>query len=97
MYRVIDKRDSGKTKKLLEECAKNHGVFVCRHPNNVRDKCEAYGIRYFDIVDVLGYEDYLIKDDYDNLNPKIYIDELELFTQYCVHGRLGGYSLTEED
>lgn len=99
MYRMIDKRDSGKTRKLLEECASNHGVFVCRHPNKVRDKCEAYGINYYDIVDVLGYDDYyLAKNDYGNLNPKYYIDELELFVQLkYLDGKLGGYSITNED
>ena len=97
MYRVIDKRDTGKTRKLLEECAYNHGVFVCKHPHKVKDKCLAYGINYSDIVEVLGYDAYLMRASFKEPHPEIYVDELELFVKHCMEGKLGGYTLTNED
>ena len=59
MYRVIDKRDTGKTRKLLEECAYSGGVFVCKHPDNIRSKCIAYGIDFSRIQYVYSYEDFM--------------------------------------
>ena len=44
MFKVIDGPDTGKTRKLLKECVDNKGVFICKHPERVPEKCFAYGI-----------------------------------------------------
>lgn len=95
MYRVIDGRDTGKTRKLLEECAYNHGVYVCKHPERVRDKCIAYNIKFEDITGVYGYLDYL--KNASDIKHRVYIDELEWFAWYCTNGFIEGYALTNED
>lgn len=89
MYRVIDKKDTGKTRKLLTECAKNKGVYICRHPNRVQDKCLAYGIP---LVDAYGFDELKLVP----LDKPLYIDELELFAQSNIRN-LAGYALSEED
>lgn len=103
MFRVVDKRDTGKTRKLLEECAKNKGIFVCAHPERVVDKCAAYGVNFTDIAKVCGYEDYLgmketlgdVLSAVDN-NIPVYIDELEEIGRRVIGYRLAGYGLTIE-
>lgn len=92
MFRVIDQRDTGKTRKLLEECAKNEGIFVCRHPDNVVYKCTAYGIDPTDVV-AIGYEDYhnAVRGVYGNM--PIYVDEIENLLMYIIPS-LKGYTAT---
>ena len=46
MIRIVDGRDTGKTKKLLEECSRTGGIYVCAHPERVLEKCRAYGLDY---------------------------------------------------
>lgn len=92
MYRVIDGKDTGKTKKLLTECGKNNGLYVCRHPFGVAEKCRAYGITE---VTAVGYEDFLQSDDW--YTRKIYIDELEEFVDEFVGPMFSGYTLSKED
>lgn len=88
MYRVIDDRDTGKTKKLLTECAKNKGVFICRHPQAVPEKCLAYGLPF---IEAYGYNEISSVPT----NKPLYIDELEGFTQSYVNN-LAGYALSKE-
>lgn len=88
MFRVIANSDSGKTRKLLEECARNHGVFICAHPDRVVEKCNAYGINYNDIKAVYGY------DNFDADGQVIYIDEMEKFLKYGLRLNVNGYSQT---
>lgn len=95
MYRVIDKTDTGKTRKLLEECAKNKGVFVCKHPERIVQKCVAYGIDPSDIALAVNYEDFLT-DMLISYDKKIYIDELDNLLHELNCG-IKGYSLTIDD
>ena len=92
MYRVIDGKDTGKTKKLLQECANNNGLYVCRHPNGVKEKCLVYGIP---VVEAIGYGDFLLRDDWRT--RKVYIDELEYFVEEMVAPNFAGYTLSKED
>ena len=94
MFRVIDQRDTGKTRKLLEECAKNKGIFICRHPDNIVYKCTSYGIDPTDVISA-GYEDYhnVIRGLYGK--APIYVDEAERLLKYIIKD-LEGYSLTME-
>lgn len=89
MLQIIDLNDTGKTKKLLAECAKNNGVFICRRPDKVAEKCLAYDIPQ---VQALGYnevENFVFRD------KCAYIDELEAFVLTLVPA-LKGYTLTQE-
>ena len=93
MFRVIDRSDTGKTRKLLEECSKNHGLFVCAHPERVFDKCVAYGI---DPVNATSYYEYI--DTYEKVVIKnVYIDELEKFLKTLSGNNINGYSITIGD
>ena len=94
MFKIIDIRDSGKTRKLLTECSKDEkALFVCAHPGRVVDKCKAYGLPN---VDSIGYKEFIeMQDDEFTKNRNIYIDELELYVKELVN--LKGYSLTTTD
>ena len=93
MYRVIDGRDTGKTRKLLEKCAETGGYFICKHPERVHEKCRAYGIDDNNIKP-LGYDEgvKLFSLRYAKL---VYVDELELFLNNLLFN-LSGYTLTLE-
>ena len=102
MFRVVDSVDTGKTRKLLEECAKNHGVFVCKHPERIEEKCKAYGIDVSNIGVITGYNEYKatlvgVSSTDESLVSKVYIDDLEDFIDFIVNDKLSGYSLTIED
>ena len=45
MIAIIDKVDSGKTRKLLNACSQVDGLFICAHPERALDKCKAYDIK----------------------------------------------------
>ena len=70
---IIDKVDSGKTRKLLNACAQADGLFICAHPERVLDKCKAYGIKpvrsasFSQIVDLIEKDDKFYIDDVDKL------------------------------
>ena len=90
MFRVIDKKDTGKTRKLLEECSKNNGLFICEHPEKVLDKCKAYGIELN--FTYAGYD-----KSFKNITRPIYIDELEKYVLYNSRkSNISGYSLSTE-
>ena len=92
MFKVIDSVDTGKTKKLLEECIRTNGVFVCKHPERVPDKCLSYGLDSIPIY--MGYEEFLNKLGKQKFK-RVYIDELEKFN--LVLFDLEGYTITKED
>ena len=90
MYRVVDGKDTGKTRKLLEECSKNHGLFICAHPERVLEKCHAYGIDTN--FTYAGYDRSL-----KHVTKQVYIDELEKYVLHNLRGaELAGYSLSLE-
>ena len=72
---IIDKVDSGKTRKLLDACSQADGLFICAHPERVLDKCKAYGIKpvrsasFSQAVDLIkeGKDDKFYIDDVDKL------------------------------
>lgn len=92
MIRIIDKRDTGKTKKLLEECSKEGGIFICKHPERLLDKCFVYDIPISNIIPY-GYDEVL-KLVKRKTNKNIYIDELEEFLNFLFDNKLAGYSKT---
>ena len=102
MFKVIDGPDTGKTRKLLKECVDNKGVFICKHPERVPEKCFAYGINceglttgtYNDLAD------YLECDTNDYYKKVVYVDDLDLLLQAIqttCDFKIGGYGLTVEE
>lgn len=97
MYRIIDKRATGKTKRLMQVAKENNAVFVCLNPNSMRYKAQQYGI---DGIEFIDYRTYLT---YGNESyGKVVIDELEMFLyqvqcMYCGRGKLIGYTISKDD
>lgn len=96
MYRVIDGNNTGKTFRLLQECGRNNGLYVCEHPERAGEKCAAYGLP---IVRAIGFDDWerIARDETGaiDLSMDIYIDELEKFVKFFIP-YLKGYTLTNE-
>ena len=73
MLAIIDKVDSGKTRRLLRMCSLTDGLFICAHPERVLDKCKAYDIKpvrsasFSQIPDMTDKEDNIYIDDIDKL------------------------------
>ncbi len=73
MLAIIDKVDSGKTRRLLRMCSLTDGLFICAHPERVLDKCKAYNIKpvrsasFSQIIDIINKEDNIYIDDIDKL------------------------------
>ena len=87
MIRIIEEKNSGKTRKLMEECAKKNGTFVSANPYSAREKAHAYGI--VGITHFISYEQFT-NDVYAHTN--YYIDEIEnLFKN-----RVKGYTISLE-
>ena len=94
MYRIIDKRGTGKTSRLLLLAKENGYTVVCRNPRRLIEKAYAYGIKGLNII---SYEDL----NYDTLDINeeipIVIDELEDFVKYLLNEvdlKLGGFSMS---
>ena len=97
MYRIIDKNNTGKTRKLLEECSDKNGIFVCAHPERVLEKCQAYGIAP---VEAISYEQWYMVARMGHGRPieiskDVYIDEIGKFVREFVP-YLKGYTLTTD-
>lgn len=98
MVKIVDVKDCGKTKKLLAECAKTNGVFICKHPERIQDKCIAYNLP---LVEACHYDEaykHMKLDcwDFDTVPDRnIYIDELEEFVNRVIPN-LKGYSMSYE-
>ena len=73
MLAIIDKVDSGKTRRLLRMCSLTDGLFICAHTERVLDKCKAYDIKpvrsasFSQITDIINKEDDIYIDDIDKL------------------------------
>jgi len=91
MYRIIDKRGSGKTSRLMLLAKEQDATIICSNPDAFQYKANAYGL------DGIRFTSY---DDYWN-NPSNYcgpflIDELDEFLK-TFDARLIGYCLTPDD
>ena len=75
MIAIIDKVDSGKTRKLLNACSQVDGLFICAHPERVLDKCNVDKLINF------------LKDTYSKDQAFIYLSlissKVEGFTLSC--------------
>ena len=96
MYRIIDEKGSGKTKKLMLLAKENNGTVICENPYAMENKAEAYGITG---VNFVSYYDFLHENS--SIEGKYYIDELESFIKKVQHscgstGTFNGYTISLE-
>ena len=106
MIAIIDKVDSGKTRKLLKMCSLADGLFICAHPEKVLDKCKAYDIKpavrsasFAQIPDLLDKEDSIYIDDIDKLVKFLdatYKEEADIYLSDILL-KTKGYSYSCED
>lgn len=90
MFRIIEDRGTGKTKRLIQEAYKNNGVILCMNPVSMREKAIAYNIPFMNFA---SYDNFLYYSTNTDKRP-IYIDELEIFlSRYNV----AGYNMSIED
>lgn len=89
MYRIIDKKCSGKTSRLLLLAKENNGIVVCKNPDHMREKAYAYGLTG---IDFISYGSFSPLHYY---NKPIYIDELDLYLQY-LNKNIQGYTISED-
>lgn len=92
MYRIIDKRSSGKTSRLMLLAKEHNGILVCFNPYAMKEKARAYGLTGFDIV---SYRE-LVKEDFNPGRRPVFIDEIDGFLHYLGHS-IQGYTLSLED
>ena len=88
MERIIDKRGTGKTYKLLNLAKNNNGVIVCSDPTIFREKAYAYGITGIDFV---SFGEFLKSPEIYKYR-KVYVDELEGFIRKFPN--IEGYTLS---
>ena len=89
MFRIIDKRCTGKTSRLLLLAKETGAIIVCSEPRYVQMLAETLGIEG---IEAIPYRQYL-SNYYDYSNRKILIDELEGFLQQ-LSGNCIGYSIS---
>lgn len=92
MYKIIDKRGSGKTSRLMLLVKENDGILVCSNPEAMQVKAEAYGFKNLHIISYFDYIDHIT-----HYREKIFIDELEDFLRILSYSQIAGYSLTTGD
>lgn len=90
MYRIIDKRGTGKTSRLFLLAKETNAVIVCANELDLREKAHNYGITG---LTFLNYADCLLaaRD-----GRKILIDDLEKFAQFMTGFHTIGYTLSED-
>ena len=97
MYRIIDRRGTGKTSRLLLLAKEHNGIVVCKDPEVLRIKAHSYGITGLDFVSYYEYSDFIYGYGNRNLvNKSIFIDELDLFLKH-LDCNIQGYTVSNED
>ena len=95
MYRIIDKRGSGKTSRLLLLAKEVDGVVVCMSPEKLIRQANKYGITGLKFV---SYGEFMNK--IKPINKPIFIDDMEalmnFITQRDYSVDLVGYTISED-
>ena len=80
VIKIVDKRGSGKTTKLIELAVKNHGILVVpniRMVHAAEDLAKRMGVLDdFDCITFYAFTHYYDVGKYTNSERKFYIDEL---------------------
>ena len=58
MYRIIDKRGTGKTSRLMLLAKEENAIIACSNPNAMKIKAEGYGIIGLNFI---SYYDYVME------------------------------------
>ena len=97
MYRIIDKKCSGKTSRLLLLAKENNGIVVCSNPEHMREKAYSYGLTGIDFISYAAYCEFLAGYGNKTLVGKpIFIDELDKFLN-IYDTEIQGYTISEDD
>ena len=91
MYRIIDKRGTGKTNRLMLLAKEENAIIACSNPSAMRIKAEGYGIVG---INFISYYDY-VNGNYQK-GSMVFVDELDCFVRSLGHN-LSGYTLSNED
>lgn len=94
MYRIIDNKASGKTRRLMEIAKENKAIFVCSNPRAMEAKAHAYGIVGIEFIDYFTF-----LDDKGKEPANYVVDEIEMLLHYMfgMNRNLTGYTLTNGD
>ena len=94
MYRIIEGRGTGKTRKLMEIAKENKAIFVCSNPRAMEAKAHAYGIVGINFIDYFTF-----LDDKGKEPANYVVDEIEMLLHYMfgMNRNLTGYTLTNGD
>lgn len=95
MYRIIDKRATGKTSRLMLLAKEKNIPIACMHPHVMSAKALAYGLTG---INFISYSDLLDDHSRGRKDEDVLVDELEVFVQYAIKNyHLKGYTLSDED
>lgn len=89
MYKIIDKRATGKTSRLMLLAKENDGIIVCKDPAHMRVKAYEYGITG---IEFISYFDF--KPSY-YYNKPVFIDEIDLYFSH-LNKDIAGYTISED-
>lgn len=89
MIKIIDKRSSGKTSRLLLLAKQNGGIVVCKNPEKLRNKAYEYGLIG---INFMSYEDFDFNYYFD---CPIYIDNIDELLVYK-NKDITGFTLSED-
>ena len=94
MYRIIDKRASGKTCRLMLLAKEIGAVIFCANPNDMKKKALEYGLVG---IDFYSYRDFYAMNNIEQDLKKPYlVDNLDCLVKSW-NSRLVGYSIDSED
>lgn len=88
MFRILDKRGTGKTGRLMLLAKEQNATIVCSNPHAMREKAHAYGIVGLDFI---SYGAYICNREG---GKKYLIDELD---EYLKIQNIIGYTVSMED
>lgn len=89
MIKIIDKRGSRKTYRLLLLAKETKGIVVCKDAEAMAHKMQGYGITG---VDLISYENFSFTYDY---GKPVYIDDLDGFLKHKIKD-VKGFSLSSD-
>lgn len=93
MYRIIDKRGSGKTSRLMLLAKEANATIVCSFPRGFEAKAKAYGITGLKFI---SYHEFLDPSYHRGREEKFLIDEVDGLLKR-IDGNVIGYCLTPDD
>lgn len=91
MYRIIGKRGTGKTKKLLMKAKETNAIVVCKDPTRMVEKAYHYGITG---LNFLTYLDFMNRGIH--FHGKFLIDDMDAFVATALTNNIIGYTLSED-